>query len=181
MKTDGSGWTVFQRRQSGSVDFYRGLDDYVMKFGNLSGEFWLGLDKIHRLTNGVVTTLRFDLGDFEGNTAFAKYTTFRVRDSLTNYVLNVAGYSGNAGDALTGGDQNENGQQFTTIDRDNDSLNSGNCALTFRGAWWYDRCHDGNLNGLYHGGSHTSFADGVNWEPWMGHYYSLRFSEMKLR
>ena len=91
MKTDGSGWTVFQRRQSGSVDFYRGLDDYVMKFGNLSGEFWLGLDKIHRLTNGVVTTLRFDLGDFEGNTAFAKYTTFLVLNSSTNYVLNVAG------------------------------------------------------------------------------------------
>ena len=181
MGTDGGGWTVFQRRQDGSQSFYRGWDDYVMGFGDLSGEFWLGLDKIHRLTNGVVTTLRIDLGDFEGNTAFAKYTTFLVLNSSTNYVLNVAGYSGNAGDALTGGDQNENGQQFTTIDRDNDSLNSGNCALTFRGAWWYDRCHDGNLNGLYHGGSHTSFADGVNWEPWMGHYYSLRFSEMKLR
>ena len=41
---------LFQRRQDGSEDFYRGWDDYVREFGNLTGEFWLGLEKIHRLT-----------------------------------------------------------------------------------------------------------------------------------
>ena len=47
----GGGWTVFQRRMNRSVNFNRTLDDYKRGFGNfLIGEFWLGLNKIYRLT-----------------------------------------------------------------------------------------------------------------------------------
>ena len=59
METDGGGWTVFQCRMDGSVDFYRNWTDCQQGFGNLSGEFWLGLDKIHRLISNA-TQLRVE-------------------------------------------------------------------------------------------------------------------------
>ena len=176
METDGGGWTVFQRRMDGSVDFYRYWTDYQQGFGNLSGEFWLGLDKIHRLTS-TASELRVDLRDFEGNSAYAQYTSFSVGDSASKYILTVSGYSGTAGDSLA----TQNGQKFSTRDQDNDAHSGDNCAQTFKGGWWYNACHSSNLNGLYHGGPHSSYADGVNWYEWKGHYYSLKFTEMKVR
>ena len=91
---------MFQRRMDGTEDFYRGWDDYVKGFGNLYGEFWLGLNKIHRLTQAADITLRVDLANFEGETRYAKYTTFKVRDSSRKYNLTVGGYSGDAGDIM---------------------------------------------------------------------------------
>ena len=170
---------VFQRRMDGTEDFYRGWADYVKGFGDLNGEFWLGLNKIHRLTNGSNTTaaaLRVEIEDFEGHKRYAKYSTFQVLDSSRKYKLKVSGYSGNAGDSFS----YQNGMNFTTKDQDNDAY-PNNCATDYKGAWWYNYCHDSNLNGQYLSGSHTSYADGVNWLALRGYYYSFKVSEMKLR
>ena len=179
METDGGGWTVFQRRMDGTQDFYLNWADYVRGFGDLNNEFWLGLSKINRLAapGAGATALRVDLADFSGNKAYAKYNAFTVGDSSTKYEMIVYGYiSGNAGDALG----YHNGQQFSTKDQDNDA-GPQNCAQTFKGAWWYNDCHASNLNGQYLSGTHTSYADGVNWYHWKGNYYSLKVSEMKVR
>ena len=90
MDTDGGGWTVFQRRMDGSVDFYRNWTDYERGFGNLTGEHWLGLKNISRLTS-TSQELRVDLGDFDGSKRYAHYDSFSVAGANDNYRLNVSG------------------------------------------------------------------------------------------
>ena len=59
--------------------------------------FFIGLSKINKLTIPDDYELRFDLEDFNGNKAYAKYSTFYVADALNNYKLFLSGYSGTAG------------------------------------------------------------------------------------
>ncbi|XP_028391558.1 ficolin-2-like [Dendronephthya gigantea] len=173
MSTDGGGWTVFQRRQDGSHDFYLGWSDYKAGFGDLNGEFWLGLDKIHRLWKSGQNVLRVDLMDFNGAERYAKYGTFSVADESDKYRLNIGSYSGNVGDSL----DYHNQMQFTTKDSDNDA-DGNNCATRFKGAWWYKHCHQSNLNGLYLGAGQTG-ASGIRWTNW--HSFSMKKTEMKIR
>ena len=97
--TPGRGWTIFQRRVDGSVDFDRNWTDYKNGFGNLAGEFWLGLDKIHRLSSSEQNVLRVDLETFENQTnqtAYAVYESFFVGNESDGYrlSLNVSSYTG---------------------------------------------------------------------------------------
>jgi len=173
MRTDGGGWTVFQRRQDGSVDFYRGWDDYKAGFGHLTAEFWLGNDKIHRLTASRPSSLRVELEDWNGVKVYAKYGKFNIGDEQAQYRLEVGSYSGTAGDSLA----YYNNMAFTTKDRDNDKWSS-NCAVSYTGAWWYQGCLNSNLNGQYLGNKND------NKGAWWGHFrrnLSLKFTEMKLR
>ena len=100
MTTDGGGWTVFQRRLDGSVDFYLDWESYKNGFGDLNGEFWLGNDNLHRLTATDDVILRVDLEDFDGNKTYAEYTTFKVADEADKYRLLIGGYNGTAGDSM---------------------------------------------------------------------------------
>ncbi|VDI51584.1 Hypothetical predicted protein [Mytilus galloprovincialis] len=147
---------VFQRRLNGQTDFYRGWEAYKNGFGDLEAEFWLGNQRIHTLTAAGRSELRVDMSDFDGNRAYAKYSTFAVGDAVTNYNITVAGYSGNAGDSL----ENHNGQAFTTKDRDNDPWTfisyKSNCGIYRQGAWWFNNCGISSLNGLYMGGGKSS-------------------------
>ncbi|XP_074871358.1 ficolin-2-like isoform X2 [Carettochelys insculpta] len=177
MDTDGGGWIVFQRRVDGSVDFYRDWNSYKRGFGSYLTEFWLGNDNIHLLTSFGVNELRIDLTDFDNNHVFAKYTSFKILGETENYKLIFDRFlEGTAGDSLSG----HNNMLFSTKDREQDP-GSSKCATTYKGAWWYNNCHNSNLNGMYWLGAHSSFADGVNWQTSKGYNYSFKRSEMKFR
>uniref|UniRef100_A0A2K5YIR4 Tenascin-N n=1 Tax=Mandrillus leucophaeus TaxID=9568 RepID=A0A2K5YIR4_MANLE len=174
MDTDGGGWIVFQRRNTGQLDFFKRWRTYVEGFGDPTKEFWLGLDKLHNLTTGTPTRyeVRVDL-QTANESAYAIYDFFQVASSKERYKLTVGKYRGTAGDALS----YHNGWKFTTFDRDNDIALS-NCALTHHGGWWYKNCHLANPNGRY---GETKHSEGVNWEPWKGHEFSIPYVELKIR
>ncbi|XP_045173450.2 microfibril-associated glycoprotein 4-like [Mercenaria mercenaria] len=173
------GWTVVQRRQDGTENFYRTWQDYVEGFGNRTGEYWLGLENIYALTR-VQSSLRFEMetfGDILPTSAYAVYNTFWIDDESSNFQLHTSGFSGDCGDSFTV----QNGYLFTTIDRDNDVYNDKNCAVEFGGAWWHKACHQSNLNGRYYAGNHSSFGDGINWDTCWGYNYSVKKAMMKVK
>ncbi|XP_030272690.1 tenascin isoform X1 [Sparus aurata] len=172
MNTDGGGWIVFLRRQSGKLEFFRNWKNYTAGFGDMNDEFWLGLSNLHKITAGGQYELRVDLRD-KGETAYAQYDKFSVSEPRTRYKVHVGGYSGTAGDSMT----YHHGRPFSTYDHDND-IAVTNCALSYKGAFWYKNCHRVNLMGRYGDNSHSK---GVNWFHWKGHEHSIEFAEMKIR
>eukprot|EP00058_Branchiostoma_floridae_P007810 XP_002593298.1 hypothetical protein BRAFLDRAFT_83845 [Branchiostoma floridae] len=176
MQTAGGGWTVIQRRLDGSVPFNRTWEEYRQGFGNKNGEYWLGNDIIHFLTEQKDYRLRIDLEDFEGQRRFAEYNTFRVDDQEQNYRLEVSGYQGNAGDSMT----INNGMSFSTIDRDHDVLRGSCSQHRGKGGWWFRACGSALLNGRYLGncGSSCLHSQGVLWGLMT---QSLKSVSMKIR
>nr|XP_055057751.1 tenascin-R isoform X1 [Misgurnus anguillicaudatus] len=172
MTTDGGGWIVFQRRQNGLTDFSRKWSDYKIGFGNLEDEFWLGLDNIQRIAAQGRYELRIDMKDGQ-ETVYANYDRFSIGDSKSLYKLRIGEYNGTAGDSLS----YHQSRPFSTQDKDND-IAVTNCALSYKGAWWYKNCHRANLNGKYGESRHSQ---GINWYHWKGHEFSIPFVEMKMR
>ncbi|XP_067331188.1 tenascin-R isoform X2 [Channa argus] len=172
MTTDEGGWIVFQRRQNGLTDFSRKWSDYRLGFGNLEDEFWLGLDNIQRIAAQGRYELRIDMRDGQ-ESVYANYDKFSIGDARNLYKLRIGEYNGTAGDSLS----YHQGRPFSTKDRDND-IAVTNCALSYKGAWWYKNCHRANLNGKYGESRHSQ---GINWYHWKGHEFSIPFVEMKMR
>ncbi|KAG9270287.1 angiopoietin-related protein 2 [Astyanax mexicanus] len=177
-RQDPGGWTVIQRRMDGSVNFFRNWETYKQGFGNIDGEYWLGLENIYWLTNQGNYKLLVTLEDWSGRKTFAEYASFRLEPETDFYKLRVGRYHGNAGDSLTW----HNGKQFTTLDRDHD-VYTGNCAHYQKGGWWYNACAHSNLNGVWYRGGHyrSRYQDGVYWAEFKGGAYSLKKVVMMIR
>ncbi|XP_046368638.1 fibrinogen C domain-containing protein 1-B-like [Haliotis rufescens] len=155
MTQHGGGWLVIQRRVDGLVDFYRTWFEYMDGFGNLTGEFWLGNEKIHRLTSQKTYELRVDLKFTDGETVYARYDNFRLGNMSSFYTLAVSGFTGNSGDYMN----YHNSMRFSAKNLDLDLHQTEHCAVVYHGAWWHNGCHLSNLNGIYN----ETTARGMRW------------------
>ncbi|XP_017872506.1 PREDICTED: fibrinogen-like protein A [Drosophila arizonae] len=178
-KHDG-GWLVVAHRFDGSEDFYRDWRTYKTGFGSLNSEFFIGLDKLYRLTisdtHELLIIMKNEMGEY-----FANYDQFSIGSEDEKYFLYVLGsYKGNAGNAL----QHHSGKKFTTYDQDNDD-NGQNCASIHMGAWWYGRdCIKSNLFGTFQKryGQQIDYYKGILWnhiQP--GPKGSLRYVRILIR
>ncbi|KAM9425665.1 fibrinogen beta chain [Pholidichthys leucotaenia] len=211
--TQRGGWLLIQNRLDGSVDFGRTWDEYRRGFGNIAfdsgkghcqtpGEYWLGNERISQLTKMGPTEVLIEMEDWTGAKVHAQYQQFTVQTEVSQYVLAVDGYSGNAGNGFLEGSLElygenrtmtiHNGMKFSTYDRDNDNWNPGDpykqCSKEDGGGWWYNRCHSANPNGRYYvTGAYTpqmakhGTDDGIVWMNWKGSWYSLKAISMKIR
>ena len=93
--------------------------------------------------------------------------------------MRLGNFSGTGGDSLTG----HNGFAFSTIDQDND-VAENNCAITYKGAWWYSKCHSSNLNGYNYESDEAEeipYATGIVWVSFTTYYQSLKSDVMAIR
>jgi len=153
----GENRVLIQQKLDGSDFFNRSWAQYKVGFGDPSGNYWLGNDKLSQLTQSCYYKLKFDLQSLSnGNWYFAEYSSFRVLSEASNYQLQVAGFSFCAGGFDAFG--YSNGRMFTTYDRDNDSWSSRNCAVNSGGGFWYGDCAYCGVNNV------RGAQDGFTWE-----------------
>ena len=179
METDGGGWIVIQRRNAsmGWVNFTRSWGDYENGFGDLDGEFWIGLKNIYELTNQQQMQLKILVWNDTNNVVTCNYQHFKIDSQIQNYrILTASGASGNFnyGPFLV-----SSSNIFSTYDH-----NYHNCAYTYQSGWWHYQCAYANLNGRHQ----PTDLPGVDplrqrlvWRTGSSQYTVYTHSEMKIR
>ncbi|XP_064102399.1 microfibril-associated glycoprotein 4-like [Macrobrachium nipponense] len=181
MVTDGGGWTVIQRRVPVEIheDFNRTWFDYKVGFGDLYGEFWLGLEALHQLTYSWLHELRIDMVDYEQGPKHATYKMVSVGPESDGYRLRVSNYSGNAGDALS---LFHSGRRFSTLDKDLDLSRNKSCAQEKEGGWWFHACYAAHPNGVYPTKpKRETSSSNIRWWKDRENVFVLTAVEMKIR
>ncbi|XP_050087796.1 ryncolin-2-like [Anopheles aquasalis] len=175
-ETFGGGWIVFQFRYDGSLDFYRGWNEFRDGFGDLNKEFWLGLEKVHQITSGRKHELVVELKDFNGTYKYALFNAFEIGSESKQYNLkDIGAYNGTACDEMS----YLKGKKFSTKDRDNAVNSMGHCAQRHEGAWWHNwYCTAANLNGRY---MNAVNRKSMHWYDFNESAQGLSYSRMMIR
>ncbi|XP_043063719.1 fibrinogen C domain-containing protein 1 isoform X4 [Drosophila ficusphila] len=169
-------WTVVLSRSSDDVSFERGWLDYRDGFGNLAGDFFIGLNKLHALTSSSLQELRIVLEDSSGTEFYAGYAPFAIGSEPELFPLSLLGrfqddLQPNAGDSLF----YHAGAKFSTLDQDNDNCVDCSCATKHKGAGWFNNCATTNLFGRYLAPNEKDAGEtGMWWETLGGRNSSLK-------
>ncbi|XP_034106881.2 angiopoietin-related protein 7-like [Drosophila albomicans] len=130
----GPGWIVIQQRVGGNESFNRDWATYRKGFGEMDSDFFLGLEKIHRITSLQRFELYIHLVALNGSVFNARYDDFKISDEDNGYALSLGKFDETIiEDAMREGEN----MKFTTFDRDNDIGDYDNCAVGYKGGWWY--------------------------------------------
>ncbi|XP_074190924.1 angiopoietin-related protein 3 isoform X2 [Rhinolophus sinicus] len=171
---DGSSWTLIQHRIDGSQNFNETWENYKYGFGNLDGEFWLGLEKIYSIAKQSDYILRIELEDWENTKHYVEYS-FHMGNYETNYMLHLTEITGNVPNALP----EHKDLMFSTWDHK--AKGHFNCPESFSGGWWWhDVCGENNLNGKYNKPRAKTKLErrGISWKSQNGKLYSIKSTKM---
>ncbi|NWI59774.1 ANGL3 protein, partial [Calyptomena viridis] len=174
----GTSWTVIQNRVDGSLDFNQTWEAYTNGFGNLNGEFWLGLNKTYSITRQGAYVLRIELQDWKENKRHIEYL-FSLGGPDTRYTLRLSRVSGTIPNALP----EHTELPFSTAARNVGTTNGFNCTQNYIGGWWHSECEETNLNGRYvtpRSRGRLERRKGLYWKPKKGRYYLLKSTKIMI-
>jgi len=145
------GWFIIQKHVfDDSMTFNKSWNSYRIGFGNPGGEhYWFGNENLYLLTSSGNWKLRVEVQSNDtGKWYSAEYQFFQLSNNASGYVLNVSGYTGDAGDAFSYfyAPWKAVGMKFTTFDKDSDFAPNSNCAKSAAGGWWWNYCGVSGLN-----------------------------------
>ncbi|KAH8263536.1 hypothetical protein KR044_010273 [Drosophila immigrans] len=130
VRCDGDGWMIIQQRINGGQDFNRSWQEYVDGFGDLNGDFFIGLEKLHLLTTSTRHKLNISLTYewiiYDSDKHDVQYDDFRIGDLESSYELESIGKF--TGHRFMNGFEGNEKQKFSTYDRN---------GPTDSGGWWY--------------------------------------------
>ena len=168
----------------GWVNFTRNISDYEKGFGDLDGEFWIGLRVIHELTNQQNMALKMKMWDGKRYTMNWNYQLFRIYNKNNRYALyQLSGSSGDGPYDAFGQTINSN-TDFQTYDYYRPGW--GICGYTRQSGWWYYTTHcnsHSNPNGRHQPSGICGIdqtGERLIWKISSG-YRIYTHSEMKIR
>jgi len=180
MSDNSTGWIVIHNRYDGSVSFTNNWQSYQEGFGSLDGEFWLGLENLHKITSSESFDLKVVMSDFDGTTKFAEYKEFHIGSSTENYNLSIKqhSYNGTAGDGLTA----HNLAVFSTSDNDNTANKCSTQHVHQYGNWLNDDCYSRqNINGYYASNPTSKGGYLMHWFTFSNNRKALKTMKLMIR